>query len=304
MEIDAPADGIVRNISAAAGTIVPVGTAVAFIYAPGEAVAPVSKPVAQPQPATRPDAGKNSGSLAVPASGRFRATPLARRADAAIGSTVEGYFGKRPARAHCHGGCQGGDRDTCASFAATYMAPIDAMRRAIAQRLTLSKQTIPHFYLTVTCDLTDLLSIRERLNARAPLGPGKSPLWKLSINDFAIKALALSLKQTPEANATWADDFIKRHHTSDVGVAVAIEGGLMTPVVRSAEAKTLSQISTEVKDLAARARSRKLCQRNIRAEPRPSPTLACMALKNSPPSSIRRMPPYWLWGPRLKILWP
>ena len=110
----------------------------------------------------------------------------------------------------------------------------------------------------MTCDLTNLLSIRERLNARAPLGPGKSPLWKLSINDFVIKALALSLKQTPEANATWADDFIKRHRTSDVGVAVAIEGGLMTPVVRSAEAKTLSQISTEVKDLAARARSRKL----------------------------------------------
>ena len=119
MEIDAPADGVIRNISAAEGAIVPVGTAVAFIYAPGEAVTQVSKPVDQSQPATRPDAGKNGGSLAVPASGHFRATPLAKAPGAAIGSVVEECSGKRPARAHCHGGCQGGDRDTSASFAAT-----------------------------------------------------------------------------------------------------------------------------------------------------------------------------------------
>lgn len=258
MEIDAPADGVIRNISAAEGAIVPVGTAVAFIYAPGEAVTQVSKPVDQSQPATRPDAGKNSGSLAVPASGHFRATPLAKRLARQSGVSLKDVSGSGPRGRIVMADVKAAIATPQQALPQHDMVPIDSMRRTIAQRLTLSKQTIPHFYLTVTCDLTNLLNIRESLNAKAPLGSDKSVLWKLSINDFVIKALALSLKQTPEANATWTDDSMQRHHTSDVGVAVAVAGGLMTPVVRSAETKTLSQISTEVKNLAARARSRKL----------------------------------------------
>ena len=136
--------------------------------------------------------------------------------------------------------------------------PLDGMRRTIAQRLTQSKQSVPHFYLSATCSIDTLIAVRQRLNTHAPRGTDKTPLWKLSINDFIIKAMALALQQVPAANVTFADDALLQHHHSDIGVAVAIEGGLFTPVVRMAEGKSLSVISTEMKDLAARARARKL----------------------------------------------
>jgi pyruvate dehydrogenase E2 component (dihydrolipoamide acetyltransferase) len=98
----------------------------------------------------------------------------------------------------------------------------------LSERLALSKQTIPHFYLTVSCDLTRLSEIREILNAQAPRDAQNLPVWKLSINDFIIKAMASALKQVPDANVKWADEFIRRHHSCDVGVAVAVEGGLFT----------------------------------------------------------------------------
>jgi pyruvate dehydrogenase E2 component (dihydrolipoamide acetyltransferase) len=132
------------------------------------------------------------------------------------------------------------------------------MRRTIAARLTESKQTVPHFYLSVACTIDRLKAAREQLNASAPKGADGKPLWKLSINDFIIKAMGLALQKVPEANVTWAGDAILRHKSSDVGVAVAVEGGLFTPVVRSVETKTLGAISLEMKDLAARARARKL----------------------------------------------
>jgi pyruvate dehydrogenase E2 component (dihydrolipoamide acetyltransferase) len=132
------------------------------------------------------------------------------------------------------------------------------MRRTIAQRLTLSKQTVPHFYLSATCTIDTLIAIRQRLNGHAPHNPDKSPAWKLSINDFIIKAMALALQQVPAANVTFADNAILQHHRSDIGVAIAVEGGLFTPVIRAAESKTLSTISVEMKELAARARARKL----------------------------------------------
>jgi pyruvate dehydrogenase E2 component (dihydrolipoamide acetyltransferase) len=134
--------------------------------------------------------------------------------------------------------------------------PHDGMRRVIAQRLTQSKQTIPHFYLTVDCVLDSLLAARERINAAAPKEGPRA--YKLSVNDFVIKALALALQQVPAANATWTDAGMLRHRHSDVGVAVAVEGGLFTPVIRHAELKTLGEISNEMKDLAARARNRRL----------------------------------------------
>jgi pyruvate dehydrogenase E2 component (dihydrolipoamide acetyltransferase) len=138
------------------------------------------------------------------------------------------------------------------------VVPHDGMRKIIAARLLQAKQTIPHFYLTISCDLENLLAIRERLNAHAPRDKDKNPAWKLSVNDFIIKALALALQRVPDANATWTEGGMLKHKHSDVGVAVAIEGGLFTPIIRKAETKTLSAISLEMKDLAGRARKRRL----------------------------------------------
>jgi len=136
------------------------------------------------------------------------------------------------------------------------VVPHDGMRKVIAQRLTLSKQTIPHFYLTVECRIDELLRARERMNASAPKEGPRA--YKLSVNDFLIKALALALAQVPAANVTWTEAGTLRHKYSDVGVAVAIDGGLFTPVIRHAEVKSLSEISNEMRDLAERARKRRL----------------------------------------------
>jgi pyruvate dehydrogenase E2 component (dihydrolipoamide acetyltransferase) len=136
------------------------------------------------------------------------------------------------------------------------IVPHDGMRRIIAQRLTLSKQTIPHFYLTVECRIDELLRARESMNRAAPKDGPRA--YKLSVNDFAIKALALALAQVPAANVTWTDGGMMRHKYSDVGVAVAVAGGLFTPVIRHAELKSLSEISNEMRDLAERARKRRL----------------------------------------------
>ncbi|WP_029029550.1 pyruvate dehydrogenase complex dihydrolipoamide acetyltransferase [Salinarimonas rosea] len=134
---------------------------------------------------------------------------------------------------------------------------LDGMRKTIAKRLLESKQTIPHFYLTIDVELDAALAMRGQLNAAAPVKDGK-PAYKLSVNDFVIKALALALQRVPNANAVWAEDRILKLKHSDVGVAVAIEGGLFTPVIRKAETKTLSAISAEMKDLAGRARNKRL----------------------------------------------
>ena len=135
--------------------------------------------------------------------------------------------------------------------------PHDSMRKVIARRLLESKQTIPHFYLTLDCELDALLALREQINGAAPLKDGK-PAYKVSVNDFVIKALALALVRVPDANVSWTEGAMLKHKHADVGVAVAIPGGLITPVVRKAEAKTLSVISTEMKDFAGRAKARKL----------------------------------------------
>jgi pyruvate dehydrogenase E2 component (dihydrolipoyllysine-residue acetyltransferase) len=137
------------------------------------------------------------------------------------------------------------------------VVPHDNMRKVIARRLTEAKSTIPHFYLSVDITLDALLKLRGDLNAAAPVADGK-PAYKLSVNDFVIKALALSLKAVPEANVSWTEGGMLMHKVVDVGVAVAIPGGLITPIVRDADKKTVSVISSEMKDYAARARARKL----------------------------------------------
>jgi len=138
------------------------------------------------------------------------------------------------------------------------IVPHDNVRKVIARRLLEAKLTIPHFYLTLDCDIGKLLAAREEINAAAPKDKDGKPAYKISVNDFIIKALALALQRVPEANATWTDGAMLRHKHSDIGVAVSIPGGLITPVVRHAEAKSLSVISNEMKDFAARARARKL----------------------------------------------
>jgi pyruvate dehydrogenase E2 component (dihydrolipoamide acetyltransferase) len=134
----------------------------------------------------------------------------------------------------------------------------DGMRRTIAQRLTASTQTVPHFYLTVDCNIDLLVEAREQINAAAPKDKDGKPAYKLSVNDFVIKALALALQRVPNANVSWTEGGMLKHKHSDVGVAVAMPGGLITPIIRKAETKPVSVISAEMKDFAARARARKL----------------------------------------------
>lgn len=136
--------------------------------------------------------------------------------------------------------------------------PHDSMRKAIARRLTESIQTVPHFYLDAECDIDALLRLREDFNGAAPKGPDNAPAWKTSVNDYIIKALALALQAVPDANITYTPEVMLRHKSSDIGVAVAIPGGLVTPIIRNAQAKTIREIAKEVSELAERARARKL----------------------------------------------
>ena len=271
MEIEAPASGIIRNILVAEGATAPVGSAVAYIYAEGEVmVGRVAVPASDAKvvPALEPAAAR---SPAIAASDGVRATPLARRLARQLGQSLTSVSGSGP-----HGRIVADDVRKASERPAVVPAPpddnmqklyapgsfevrpVDGMRRTIAQRLTLSKQTVPHFYLSVTASLDKLTAARQSLNASAPKDAENKPLWRLSVNDFVIKALGLALHRVPAANVTWAGDSILQHRVSDVGVAVAVAGGLFTPVVRNVEAKTLASISQEMKALAAKARARKL----------------------------------------------
>ena len=249
-----------------------------------------SKPAAAPPPSPPP-----AQSVAIPAPpvapaangrGRIFASPLARRLSKVAGLDIARIAGTGP-----HGRIIAHDVEAAKSGGAALRAPLpspaapgiapvqtpsddkiralfepgsydvvphDNIRKIIAQRLVLAKQTIPHFYLTISCTIDKLLSAREDINVTAPKGPDGKPTWKLSVNDFVIKALALALIKVPEANVTWTETGMLKHKRADIGVAVAIPGGLITPVVRKAETKSLIAISAEMKDYAARARARKL----------------------------------------------
>jgi pyruvate dehydrogenase E2 component (dihydrolipoamide acetyltransferase) len=187
-------------------------------------------------------------------------SPAARRAEApsevgrAAGARQQELVKREPPAAHGMSNSQ-----VLAVYApdSYELVPLDTMRRFIAERLTLSKQTIPHFYLAIDCELDAVLAARARLNGMAPQDGPRA--FKLSVNDFIIKAFAMALQAVPGANATWTDSGLLRHRASDIAVAVALEGGgLHTPVIRNAEVKSLSEISNEMRDLAARARSKRL----------------------------------------------
>ena len=203
--------------------------------------------------------------------GGRQVTPLARRLAGERGIDLANIKGSGP-----HGRIVAGDIETAAPQRAGATGPtaaqvktlyegvpyeelpLDPMRATIARRLVEAKSTIPHFYLTADIDIGRLLAMREEANAAALKGKDGEPTFKLSLNDFIIKAWAAALQRVPAANAVWASDRILRFKSSDIGVAVALDGGLITPVVRNAEAKSLTAISTEMRDLAARAREKKL----------------------------------------------
>jgi pyruvate dehydrogenase E2 component (dihydrolipoamide acetyltransferase) len=209
-------------------------------------------------------------------SGGVTVTPLARRLAAESGIDLSRIGGSgphgrivardvetapRPARAPLAAKTEGPSADEVkALFApdAYEEVPLDGMRRTIAARLTQAIQTIPHFYLTADVEIDRLIKLREEANLGAPKDKDGGTAFKLSLNDFIIRALALALQRVPAANAAWAGDRILRFRHADIGIAVALDGGLITPIIRSAETKSVSAISAEMKDLSARARDKKL----------------------------------------------
>ena len=259
--------------------------------------APALKPVDGQAAATGAAPAPQVNGSAGPASGRVFASPLARRIAKEGGLDLAGVTGTgphgriierdvraaianpskpaaapapqaaapsapaaQPAAAPAPKPAGAGDDQVRKMFPAGSFeeVPHDGMRKTIARRLTEAKQTIPHFYLSADCELDALMGLREQVNGSAPKDKDGKPAFKLSVNDFIIKALALALKRVPEANVSWTDAAMLKHRHADVGVAVSIPGGLITPIVRAAETKTLSTISNEVKDMASRAKARKL----------------------------------------------
>jgi pyruvate dehydrogenase E2 component (dihydrolipoamide acetyltransferase) len=292
MEVEAVDEGTVGKLLIAAGTEdVLVNTPIAVILGEGEkmgegavpapkpsapaAAPPAAAPQATPAAAAAPAAAKPEGA-------RLFASPLARRVAKQKGVDIAALLGSGP-----HGRIVLKDVETAKPGAAPAPAakpaaaaialpptdeqvlklfaegsydlvPHDGMRKVIARRLTESKQTIPHFYVSVDVTIDHLLELRERLNLQAPKDKDGKHLWKISVNDFIIKAMAMALIRVPDANVSWTETAMVKHKHADIGVAVSIPGGLITPVVRKADTKGLAKISEEMKDYAARARNRKL----------------------------------------------
>ncbi|MGQ3356722.1 MAG: pyruvate dehydrogenase complex dihydrolipoamide acetyltransferase [Phreatobacter sp.] len=276
-----------EDVKAAAGG---AGAKPAAAPAPKAEAAPAPKAEPAPAPAKAATASPVPASIAEAASGiRLFASPLAKRIaklegidlSKVAGTGPHGRIVERDVKAAATGGTAKAAPAPAAAPAAAAPKPApvagpsdeqvkklfapgsyeeiphDNMRKVIARRLTEAKTTIPHFYLTIDCELDALLALREQINKAAPVRDGK-PAYKLSVNDLVIKALALSLRAVPDANVTWTDGAMLKHQHADIGVAVSIPGGLITPVIRDACHKPVSVISNEMKDLAARARNRKL----------------------------------------------
>src|SRR5262245_50348006 len=277
MEVPATAAGVLAEIRVSAGEVAPVGAVVALIADGAGAAAPKAAASAAAPSASQPAVAATAAaarSLAPPAArpieldpffevrtparnygparlaGGRHVTPLARRLAAEGGIGLARISPSGP-----HGRIVARDVEAAARATAV---PLDGMRRAIANRLTQAKQTIPHFYLTADVEIARLIALREEANAAAPKDKDGNPAFKLSVNDVLIKAWAAALRRVPAANAVWAQDRILRLQHSDIAVAVALEGGLIAPVIRRAELKSLSAISNEVRELAARARAKKL----------------------------------------------
>ena len=289
MEVEAVDEGEVTDILVAEGTEgVKVNTPIARLKDEGGAAAPAPKadapkaadsagvPKATPAAAT-PAPAKAPAAPAKADGTRVFASPLARRLAAQGNIDLSGIKGTGPhgriVKRDLEGAPAGTAKPAAASASAapaearkvqslaqmgipdgSYdLVPLDGMRKAIARRLTDSFRDVPHFPLTIDCRIDGLLAARVKVNALL-----EKDGVKVSVNDFVIKASAMALKAVPEANASYSPEGIAMHHHAEVAMAVAIDGGLITPIIRKAETKTLSQIATESKDLAKRARDRKL----------------------------------------------
>jgi pyruvate dehydrogenase E2 component (dihydrolipoamide acetyltransferase) len=298
MEVPATFGGTLAAIAFGVGETAKVGAVVAQILAAGEtasatpakAAAPAAPQPAAAKPAAAPAApapvasapikmdpwqevrspARNFGPAKL-ASGTF-ITPLARRLASERGIDLSRVSGSGP-----RGRVVAADIENAAPPSAAMATgasaaqvkalydgiafeevPLDGMRATIAKRLIEAKQTVPHFYLTGDIEIDRLMAMREEANAAAPKDKDGAPTFKLSLNDFIIKAWAAALQRISAANAVWAGDRILRFKSSDIGVAVALDGGLITPVIRNAETKSLTAISSEIRDLAERARAKKL----------------------------------------------
>jgi len=295
MEVPSTSAGVLSEIRVGVGEVAPVGAIVAVIAGDGAAAAPAPAAVTPPKqetaaPRTSPPPAaaataapikldpffevrtpdRNYGPAKLP--GGAVVTPLARRlaADAGIDLarvTGSGPHGRIVARDVQSASREGralvpaaGAGEVMALYrdAAFVEVPLDGMRKTIAARLIQAKQTIPHFYLTADVEIGRFLAMREEANAAAPKDPDGQPMFRLSVNDLIIKAWGVALQRVPEANAAWANDRILRFRHSDIGIAVAIDGGLITPIIRQTETKSLTAISAEMRELAERARSRRL----------------------------------------------
>jgi pyruvate dehydrogenase E2 component (dihydrolipoamide acetyltransferase) len=254
----------------------------------GAAVKAESGAKAAPAPAAAPSSAAPGGGAAQQTKadgGRIFASPLARRIAGQKGVDLSALSGSGPrgriVKADVENAKPGAARPAAAAPAAAggagipgvaplpdarllYPAgsyeeiPHDNMRKAIAKRLTSAKTLIPHYYLTVDCNLDALMAVREKMNAAAPKGKDKAPAYKLSVNDFIMKASAMALMKHPDVNASWTETAILKHKDADVGVAVALDFGLITPIIFKAQTKGLVEISNEVKTLAALAKEKKL----------------------------------------------
>ncbi len=295
MELESIEDGTLGKIVVPEGTEgVAVNAVIGLILAEGEdqaalegadvSPAPAPAPTgpapaetapasvaAQAQPAAAPVV-EMAAAPAATASGRTIASPLARRMAAQAGLDLAAIHGSGPkgriVKADVDQALSGGSAAPAAAVAQLALAPAPQiepgaayteipttqMRRVIARRLTEAKSTVPHFYLSVDCEIDRLLDLRKELNERGAKGGD----YKLSLNDFVIRAAALALKQVPAANASWTEKAILQYNTADVSVAVAIEGGLITPIIRGADQKGLLAISNEMKELSQRAHQGKL----------------------------------------------
>jgi pyruvate dehydrogenase E2 component (dihydrolipoamide acetyltransferase) len=254
-----------------------------------EAKAEAPKEAEKPAAAAAPDAAASAGPAPARDGNRVFSSPLARRIAKEAGIDISAVSGSGPhgrvvksdvEKAAASGGAKPAAAAAPAAAASAAPAaapkgmseeavlklfeqgsyelvPHDGMRKTIAKRLQESKQTIPHFYVSVDVELDALLALRAQLNDSAPRKEDK-PAYKLSVNDMVIKAMALALRDVPDANVSWTDSNMVKHKHADVGVAVSIPGGLITPIIRKAETKTLSTISNEMKDLGKRAKERKL----------------------------------------------
>ena len=279
VEISADSAGVMGQWLVPAGQEVEVGAPIAVLLAAGEAAADVQALLqAAGAVATAPAAAAASAVPGTPApaatteqtSGdRLRASPLARRLAAQRGVDLSRLQGSGPggrivkidverAQAAAPAPAPASAPVAAAPVAAPAGSgasaftevPHSSMRRTIARRLAESKSTIPHFYLTVECRMERLLALRTEINASASR--------KISVNDFIVRAVAVALREVPQANVGWTDTAMRQYAQADVAVAVSTDTGLITPIVRAADRKTLSQISAEIADLAARARAGQL----------------------------------------------